>query len=80
MQIGFIIHHGIWESLGQPELIEKLRTTVSQERIREELFKMLKHNTTKTLKLIHDVDQHHMKGLYDVLFSNDLWLKPTFEK
>jgi len=77
---GFTIHYTIWEALHQPELIQKLRETVSQERIRDELFKMLKNDTKRTLKLIHDVDEHHMKGLYDVLFDNGMWIKPTFEK
>lgn len=50
--------------------------TVSQERIREELSKMMKHDTAKSIKAIN-------KWLPDeaseLLFSK-VWLKPTLEK
>lgn len=77
---GFIIHHTIWEAMEQEEILEKLRTTVSGERIREELFKMMKHDTVKTIKLITGIDSRRMPGLLDLIFANGLWLKPTFEK
>ena len=77
---GFIIHHEIWEAMEQPEILEKLRLTVSCKRIREELFKMMKHDTVKTLQLLADMEIRRMPGLLDLIFSKGLWLKPTFEK
>lgn len=76
---GFIIHHSIWEAMQQPEILEKLRVTVSAERIREEVFKMMKHDTPKTLRLLMDVDSRHIPGFLELVFGRGLWLKPTFE-
>lgn len=49
---------------------------VSTERIRDELFKMFKHNTMDTLRML---------GVYSklatyIFHTTDLWLKPTTEK
>ena len=77
---GFVIHHGIWEAMEQPEILEKLRLTVSGERIREELFKMMKHDTVKTLQLLADMEIRRMPGLLDLIFSKGLWLMPTFRE
>ena len=77
---GFVIHHEIWEAMEQPEILEKLRLTVSGERIREELTKMMKYDTVKTLQLLADMEIRRMPGLLDLIFSKGLWLKPTFEK
>ena len=50
--------------------------TVSQERIREELHKMMKHNTVKSMSVIgHWIPQ----DATELLFSK-VWLKPTLEK
>lgn len=52
----------------------KLLSGVSQERIREELLKMLKCNTVRTVKLLS------YYNLFDFLFTNNgIWLKPTTE-
>jgi hypothetical protein len=63
----------------QPEILDKLRTTVSAERIREELFKMMKHDTVATLRLLNLVDSKSIPGFMDLVFDRGLWLKPTFE-
>ena len=76
---GFTIHPEIWNAMRQPEILEKLRNVVSAERIREEIMKMMKHNTTETIRLIMDVDTHHIPGFIDLLFEKGMWLKPTFE-
>ena len=76
---GFTIDPTIWNSFRQPEILEKLKLTVSSERIRDEIFKMMKHNTPETLRLLHDVDTHHIPGFIDFIFSKGLWLKPTNE-
>jgi tRNA nucleotidyltransferase/poly(A) polymerase len=53
---GFAIHIDIFEAMGQrPEIMEKLEKVVSAERIRDEVFKMMKHDTVKTLELFRDV-------------------------
>ena len=77
---GFTIALEIFDAMSQPEILEKLEKTVSAERIREEVFKMMKHDTPKTLRLLHDVDAHHIPGFIDLVFGRGLWLKPTFEK
>ena len=76
---GFSISDEIWLAMMQPEILEKLRTTVSAERIREEVFKMMKHNTVQTIKLLHLVDSKSIPGFLDLVFDRGMWLKPTFE-
>lgn len=76
---GFLIHHTIFEAMEQEEILEKLRTTVSGERIREELFKMMKHDTIETIKLLTSIDQNQIPGLLALIFANGLWLNPTFK-
>lgn len=77
---GFTIDPTIWEAMGQPEILEKLREVVSAERIREEVMKMMKHDTPKTLRLLMDVDTHHIPGFIELVFGRGMWLIPTFEK
>ena len=53
--------------------------SVSEERIREELTKMFKHDTTAALRFL----MHHCSpGAIDFLFGDttNIWLKPTMEK
>jgi len=76
---GFTINAFIWEAMQQPEILEKLRVTVSAERIREEVFKMMKHDTVKTLKMLTAVDHEIVPGFTKLVFGRGLWLKPTFE-
>ena len=64
----------------QPDIIEKLRLTVSQERMRDEIFKMMKHDTPATLRLLHIIDEGEIPGFLDLVFSKGLWLKPTNEQ
>lgn len=76
---GFSIHDDIWMAMAQPEILEKLKTTVSAERIRDEVFKMMKQNTPMTIKLLGLVDNHSIPGFIELVFRRGLWLKPTFE-
>ena len=76
---GFNIDTKTWVAMKQPEILEKLKITVSNERIRDEVYKMMKHDTVKALKLIHIVDIEMIPGFLDLVFSKGLWLKPTFE-
>ena len=77
---GFTIELKIWDAMAQPEILEKLKTTVSGERMREEIFKMMKHNTPLSLRLLHIVEESYIPGFLDLVFSKGMCLKPTFEK
>lgn len=75
---GFIIDPSILEAIKQPGILEKLESTVSGERIREELFKMFKHDTIESLKLLNDMESH-IPGLMKMIFKNGLHLEPSFK-
>lgn len=76
---GFEIHPDIFEAMRDPEIFEKLKIVVSAERIREELLKMFKADTVRTLSLLHEMNVL-IPGFLEMVFSRGLWLKPTFEK
>ena len=76
---GFSISDDIWIAMMQEDILEKMRTTVSVERIREEIFKMMKHDTPASIKLLTEVDTLLIPGFFELVFSKGLWLKPTFE-
>ena len=75
----FQMHSDIWEAMKQPALLSKLELTVSGERIREEIMKMMAKDTPRSFRLLADVDQA-IPGFLDLIFKKGLWLKPTFEK
>jgi len=76
---GFNIHLDITNAMSQPDILEKLERVVSAERIREEVYKMMKADTVKTLELFRSVEEV-LPGFTKLVFSRGLWLKPTFEK
>lgn len=76
---GFAIDLKIWDAMRQPGILKKLETTVSGERIREELFKMFKHDTVKSLELLTIVEAD-IPGMMSLLFKNGLHLEPTFKQ
>jgi tRNA nucleotidyltransferase/poly(A) polymerase len=69
---GFKLSHELFTAMLQPELLIKLKEVVSQERMREEVQKMMKHDTVHSLKMIQKIP-----GLLEVVFSNGMWLMPT---
>jgi tRNA nucleotidyltransferase/poly(A) polymerase len=75
---GFSITHSIFEAMTQPDILEKLEKVVSAERIRDEVFKMMKADTVKTLELFREVEVI-LPGFTALVFGRGLWLKPTFE-
>jgi len=75
---GFLINYDIISAMTQPEILEKLEKVVSAERIREEVFKMMKHDTIACLDLFREVE-NTLPGFTKLVFSRGLWLKPTFE-
>jgi tRNA nucleotidyltransferase/poly(A) polymerase len=76
---GFTITPRIWETCLMDSVIDKLEQVVSGERIREEVFKMFKHDTIKTLKLIEEINRMNPR-IIEIMFGKGMWLKPTFEK
>ena len=77
---GFTIHDRIYFAMSQPDILEKLRSVVSQERIREELYKMMKYDTVMTIKKISYIDSKILPGFLELVFARGLWLEPTFKK
>jgi tRNA nucleotidyltransferase/poly(A) polymerase len=75
---GFTISPRIWETLLMDSVVEKLEKVVSQERIRDEVYKMMKHDTLKTLELFERIRIINPKIL-EIIFGKGLWLKPTTE-
>jgi tRNA nucleotidyltransferase/poly(A) polymerase len=65
-ELSMIIHHFNYE--------DKFHV-VSDDRIREELYKCFKHNTLRTLRAL----EYYFR-LKNYIFSKNLWLKPTTEK
>ena len=75
---GFTISPYIMETLLMDSVVEKLEKVVSQERIRDEVYKMMKHDTLKTLEIFNRVRIINPKIL-EIIFGKGLWLKPTTE-
>jgi tRNA nucleotidyltransferase/poly(A) polymerase len=74
------IDEKVFTAIKQPEIFEKLKLTVSQERIREEVTKMMKFDTVQTLRILVDVDDTLIPGFLELVFRDNMWLKPTTEK
>ena len=75
----FKISQEILDAMKQPELMAKLELTVSGERVREEIMKMMAADTPNAFRLLSVMDDH-IPGFLEVIFRKGLWLKPTFEK
>jgi poly(A) polymerase len=76
---GFEIHLDIISAMMVPGILEKLEKVVSAERVREEVYKMMKHDTVGTLDLFRELE-YVIPGFTSLVFSRGLWLKPTFEQ
>ena len=72
---GFTFDDELWECMQEPGLLRKLEDVVSQERIREEVTKMFKHDTLKSLNLLRTIP-----GLMEVILKDGMWLMPTTKK
>jgi poly(A) polymerase len=75
----FVMSDDIWEAMKQEGILKKLELTVSGQRIREEIDKMMKFNTIRSFRLLMDVDSI-IPGFLELIFKDGMWLKPTFEK
>lgn len=69
----------LYNGFKNPKLLPKIKETVSQERIRTELEKMLKFDTAVGLKIIHRME-FHIPGFYELLVRDGMWLQPTFKQ
>ena len=72
---GLQIDNQLWWAMKQDGLLKKLKEVVSQERMREEVQKMMKHDTAKSLSLMSQIP-----WLIQVVFSDGLWLMPTLKQ
>tara|TARA_R110000737_G_scaffold106935_1_gene139707 strand:+ start:134 stop:868 length:735 start_codon:yes stop_codon:yes gene_type:complete len=69
----------IWEAIKQPGILNKLELTVSGQRIREEIEKMMRFDTVRSFRLLMDVD-NIIPGFLELIFKDGMWLIPTFKK
>tara|TARA_R110002012_G_scaffold140646_1_gene298289 strand:+ start:46 stop:786 length:741 start_codon:yes stop_codon:yes gene_type:complete len=76
---GFTIDGTVWNAMFQPNLMDKLENVVSQERIREEVTKMMKHDTLSSLRLFQEIDKREPR-LLEIIFGGDMWLLPSTKK
>lgn len=71
----------IRQAMRNPAVLKKMKEVVSKERIREELEKMFKHDTIRTMKVLSDADERYFYGLLDVCFGDgEMWIKPTMKQ
>lgn len=75
---GFDIHPDLWDAMFQEGLIERLRTVVSIERVRDELKKMFMHDSLAAMRLIAKVDAVDQEFM-NAAFDRGMWLLPTFK-
>lgn len=74
---GFTLSSEIERAMDNEGVINKFKVVVSQERVREELEKMFKHDTIKTIQLLSRVSQALIPEILEICFSSGMWLKPT---
>lgn len=72
----FTISNELNEAISNNIIIEKLFNVVSKDRIREELHKMFKYSTVKTINLLVEYDKKIPNFLKNI-FDDNMWLKPT---
>lgn len=75
---GFELDITCLNTMFQPPVIDKLTDVVSGERIREELTKMFKHDSVRSLRLLSDVDKLNPK-FTKAIFKEGIWLMPTMK-
>jgi len=68
MIISMMFHH---------DVMKKLTKVVSQERISDEVMKMMKHDTVKTLRLFQKIEKFYEPSFMEIIFKNGMWLMPT---
>jgi tRNA nucleotidyltransferase/poly(A) polymerase len=76
---GFTIDGVVWNAMFQPNIMDKLENVVSQERIREEVTKMMKYDTLSSLRLFQEIDKREPR-LLEIIFGGNMWLLPSTKK
>lgn len=75
---GFTIDEDCIDAMKDPYVWIKFDKVVSRERVREELLRMFKFDTFKSINTLNNyVFDHYIKNF---IFKDDIWLKPTTEK
>lgn len=78
---GFGIPRDITDVINEDtDLWSKFSKVVSQERIREEVCKMMKHDSIGTIRLLSSFDDKSSLPILEKIFAEGMWLKPTTEK
>ena len=72
----FGFDHELWECMNDGHVVEKLIEVVSEERIREELTKMFKHDTLGSIELL----SRFPRLMKFVFKKGNMWLMPTTKK
>lgn len=75
IKYGFKMAKDVRRAIGDNEVLSGMGV-VSNERIREELHKMMQHDSLTTVKTLVRLPE----SLQQLIFYNGLWLKPTTEK
>jgi len=76
---GFKIDFELQNSMVEKEVINKMASVVSKERIREELEKMFQSDTIGSLNLLSKFNRETNGRLFNILFSGNLRLTPTMK-
>ena len=66
--------------IADEDMWEKFSKVVSQERIREEIYKMFQHDTIEAMELLWVLQMNSPINIMEKIFANGMWLKPTMEK
>jgi tRNA nucleotidyltransferase/poly(A) polymerase len=75
----FDVDQPLIDAMRQPDILKKLKETVSVERMREEVTKMMRHDTPASMRVLFALD-FEVEGFLDLVFGDKMWLKPTMEK
>lgn len=73
------IHSELKDAMGLQCVIHKLNQVVSQERIREEINKMFKHDSIKSIQLLLNMEDK-CPGLLKIIFKNGYYFGLTNKK
>lgn len=76
---GFEMSPEVKRAMRNIDAMEKFKRVVSYERVREELFKMFKHDTKATLRFLIEADNTYFPGVLELCFGGGMWLEPTMK-
>lgn len=65
---------------GDQDMWDKFDRVVSRERVREEIQKMFKHDTTNSMKLLVELDEFSDINILERIFKDDFWMEITNKK